>query len=245
VHIGIGCGNVAGFHVGGLRNRWEFFIMGDACNQMYAAEGEAAVGECVMSRACLNIIESHRMELDILDFVVERLPTGFAKVKVFEWDNANDRFNAGSSGHHEEISSSPTSSSSSLALMSRDSDDLTSFLHSSLPCYIPYPIMVAINEGLKTGADGVLRELCVLFIKLPSLINEIGDTKDAVEAQADRIQSVVSKVQESAYHGNATLRQFIIDDKGAVAIVVVGLPPVTYKNSSRGIKIGMRILEHK
>ena len=47
-----------------------------------------------------------------------------------------------------------------------------------------------------------------------------------------------------SYHGRATLRQFLIDDKGAVAIVVVGLPPVTaIKTSSRGLKIAMRILE--
>ena len=69
--------------------------------------------------------------------------------------------------------------------------------------------------------------------------------KSSLEVVADKIQKTVTLVQEAAYHGKATLRQFIIDDKGAVAIIVVGLPPVTVtKNSSRGLKIALRILEH-
>ena len=69
--------------------------------------------------------------------------------------------------------------------------------------------------------------------------------RSSLEMVADKIQKTVTLVQEAAYHGRATLRQFIIDDKGAVAIIVVGLPPVTAtKNSSRGLKIALRILEH-
>ena len=106
--------------------------------------------------------------------------------------------------------------------------------------YIPNPIVTAVDEGESLENDGVLRELCVLFIKLNNLASVI-EPNGALEREADKIQRTVATVQEAAYHGRATLRQFIIDDKGAVAIVVVGLPPVTaIKTSSRGLKIGMR-----
>ena len=37
------------------------------------------------------------------------------------------------------------------------------------------------------------------------------------------------KIQEAVCHYDATLRQFIVDDKGTVAIVVFGLPPMFHE----------------
>lgn len=117
-------------------------------------------------------------------------------------------------------------------------------LYSSLRSFIPAPIVIAIDEGERVDDDGVLREVCVLFVKLNNLSNIDCNLDRNVERVADKIQKSVNIVQEAAYQGGATLRQFIIDDKGAVAIVVVGLPPFTaVKNSSRGLKIALRILE--
>lgn len=39
----------------------------------------------------------------------------------------------------------------------------------------------------------------------------------------------VRKIQEAVCHYDATLRQFIVDDKGTVAIVVFGLPPMFHE----------------
>lgn len=47
IHVGVGCGQIAGFHVGGLLKRWEYFIMGEACDDMNVAEALAKVGEAV------------------------------------------------------------------------------------------------------------------------------------------------------------------------------------------------------
>ena len=33
VHVGVGCGQIAGFHVGGLLKRWEYFVMGEVSRQ--------------------------------------------------------------------------------------------------------------------------------------------------------------------------------------------------------------------
>lgn len=45
----------------------------------------------------------------------------------------------------------------------------------------------------------------------------------------DQVNKTVQKVQEAVCHYNATLRQFIVDDKGTVAIVVFGLPPIYHE----------------
>ena len=38
VHIGIGVGKVTGIHTGGMRNRWEYIILGEGWNSMNEAE---------------------------------------------------------------------------------------------------------------------------------------------------------------------------------------------------------------
>lgn len=68
------------------------------------------------------------------------------------------------------------------------------------------------------------------------------DDADKYFTNADR---QVKAIQEATYHFEGTLRQFLQDDKGAVAIVVVGLPPFFHEdNAARGIKIAMRVLEN-
>ena len=121
------------------------------------------------------------------------------------------------------------------------------YLYKTLRSYIPAPIIAKVDEMEDVSNDGVLRELCTLFVKLNNLSGINFDTTNpqVLERVSEKIQKTVETVQEAAYHGRATLRQFIIDDKGAVAIIVVGLPPVTaVKNSSRGLKIALRILEN-
>lgn len=44
-----------------------------------------------------------------------------------------------------------------------------------------------------------------------------------------QVDKIVKKVQEAVCHFDATLRQFIVDDKGTVAIVVFGLPPIYHE----------------
>ena len=223
VHTGIGCGNVNAFHVGGLRSRWEYFVMGEACSETNIAEGLAGKSETVISKNCLELLRTHRDDLDITELEFVRKPHGFAQLVKFDGDVEN--------------LDNPNANALCLA------PSVISKLHSSLRSYIPAPIVSAVDEGENLAGDGVLRELCVLFIKLTALDVNM-DPKVGLERTGETYQNAVQSIQEAAYHGRATLRQFIVDDKGAVAIVVVGLPPVTaVKNSSRGLKVALRILE--
>lgn len=51
LHIGLGASRVLAGHVGGVEDRWEFFITGEACEEMNRAEKDANNMEIVFSKA--------------------------------------------------------------------------------------------------------------------------------------------------------------------------------------------------
>ena len=53
VHCGLGVGDMIGYHVGGVNNRWEYTITGDPIAQIGSAEPEAEAGQLVISEASI------------------------------------------------------------------------------------------------------------------------------------------------------------------------------------------------
>lgn len=51
LHIGMGASRVLAGHVGGVENRWEFFITGEACEEMNRSEKDANNMEIVFSKS--------------------------------------------------------------------------------------------------------------------------------------------------------------------------------------------------
>eukprot|EP00947_MAST-08B_sp_MAST-8B-sp1_P006367 g6367.t1 len=49
LHVAVGASSICGLHVGGLLNRYEYFIVGPALTQISAAEAEAGTGDVVLS----------------------------------------------------------------------------------------------------------------------------------------------------------------------------------------------------
>ena len=49
----MGCGDLIGYHVGGIYNRWEYAVTGDPIEQIGSAEPEAEAGQLVLSGACM------------------------------------------------------------------------------------------------------------------------------------------------------------------------------------------------
>ncbi|CAN0087222.1 unnamed protein product, partial [Discosporangium mesarthrocarpum] len=59
-----------------------------------------------------------------------------------------------------------------------------------------------------------------------------------------KVNGILHKVQQAVMQFEATLRQFIIDDKGTIAIVVFGLPPIFHEdNAARGVSLGFKLLQ--
>lgn len=278
IHVGVGVGEMAGIHVGGLRQRWEYIVMGECANMMMRAEDIGKVNQVVACPQTKTLLDRNNAFLKLSHF------------NVAEGENGNQLNQPQSSPFTSYLDHNPLTHKpphhflraveKGFSLISGFKSDRVykdmmesvlkttklradtktvyfrkekvsvgqvSYLYRTLRSYIPAPIIAKIDEMEDVSNDGVLRELCVLFVKLNNLSGLNIDTTDEVllTEVSEKIQKTVVTVQEAAYHGRATLRQFIIDDKGAVAIIVVGLPPVTaIKNSSRGLKIALRILEN-
>ncbi|EEY61924.1 uncharacterized protein PITG_13897 [Phytophthora infestans T30-4] len=196
MHVGIGVSNMTGNHVGGVLNRWEFYLSGDANRQMSFAEENAKKGQLALSPEAYDALETRFGTLVELDVVCH------------------------ASGNY-------------LILETPGDSDLIGFLR----CYVPGAIVSHLQKGLALTPCRL--NVTVAFVKLEGVI----EIKDA-QTQLQTIHQNLCTIQECAYKAQGMLRQFLIDDKGAVAIVGIGLPPFFHENNAfRGVKFATYVLE--
>lgn len=202
MHVGIGVSTVTGNHVGGVLNRWEFYLGGDANRQVSCAEQDAKKGQIALSpeayAALIDARESLAIEVD-----VGTTPSGNHIV-----------WSVSQSPHHRRQWTPSV----------RASRELIPFLRG----YVPGTISSYLQKGLVLNP--CTRNITVVFIKLEG----VHEMTDAAE-QLEHVQKYLCLIQESAYKVQGTLRQFVIDDKGAVAIVVIGLPPFYHENNGEEV----------
>ncbi|KAF4037524.1 ATPase family associated domain-containing protein 16 [Phytophthora infestans] len=214
MHVGIGVSNMTGNHVGGVLNRWEFYLSGDANRQMSFAEENAKKGQLALSPEAYDALETRfgtLVELDVVchasgNYLILETP-GESPVSVLKHYNAITPLQA--------------------------SSDLIGFLR----CYVPGAIVSHLQKGLALTPCRL--NVTVAFVKLEGVI----EIKDA-QTQLQTIHQNLCTIQECAYKAQGMLRQFLIDDKGAVAIVGIGLPPFFHENNAfRGVKFATYVLE--
>uniref|UniRef100_K3WME2 Guanylate cyclase domain-containing protein n=1 Tax=Globisporangium ultimum (strain ATCC 200006 / CBS 805.95 / DAOM BR144) TaxID=431595 RepID=K3WME2_GLOUD len=198
MHVGIGVSQMTGNHVGGVLNRWEFYLGGDANRQMSSAEEDAQKGQIVISREAYKALLDAKDSLDI-DLTTIATAKGNYLVQ-----------HVSRSSYHRRRRLSNL----------RPTRELIPFLRG----YVPGTISSYLQKGLVLNP--CTRNITVVFIKLEG-IKEIGDPSE----QLEQVQRYLCLIQESAYKVQGTLRQFVIDDKGAVAIIVLGLPPFYHENN--------------
>jgi class 3 adenylate cyclase/tetratricopeptide (TPR) repeat protein len=98
----------------------------------------------------------------------------------------------------------------------------------ALLAFIPRAITLRLAAG-QTDWLAELRRVTVLFLTINGLDYA---APDALE----QIQAVMSKMQEQLYNYEGSVRQFIVDDKGAVLIAALGLPPLAHEDdAARGL----------
>ena len=73
VKLGIGCGECALLHVGGIFRRAEFFTVGEALRQALASEGDAVGGDIICSKEVMALA-THK------NFEAKELKTGNFKI---------------------------------------------------------------------------------------------------------------------------------------------------------------------
>lgn len=108
---------------------------------------------------------------------------------------------------------------------SADSDtELNAQLVDSLSAFVPRPVMVALYSE-SNHQIGELRTVSTLFMSL--------DTYDPLEhADPATLQPFFLIAQQVLSETGGYLRQFLIDDKGCVLIIMWGMPLHTFSNNS-------------
>ncbi|CAK9071266.1 Adenylate cyclase type 10 (AH-related protein) (Adenylate cyclase homolog) (Germ cell soluble adenylyl cyclase) (hsAC) (sAC) (Testicular soluble adenylyl cyclase) [Durusdinium trenchii] len=301
MHTGVGCGQILMCHVGGQRDRWEFFIAGDANTQGASAEGASDKDQVVASgpalQKMLGLVKRKGIDL-VHEMLKPKPPKDGDKVKDTGAPPRTSFAHIQRVVLYHDVCHFP--SKADLVMLS-NVEMKARVLHLA-KAYIPRPVMQMIET--ETASINELRKVTVIFFRLTdvledasatprsaasppkdvgiedkelghdqdeasSMFSEAKDpatpvgTDDCVDGNDDRseqvdeaavrqrqimflngIQKRVKAVQQAAYSQWGTLRQFIIDDKGCVAIVVIGLPPLYFEdNAARAVKVAAHLIE--
>ncbi|GAB5373417.1 hypothetical protein AAMO2058_001749800, partial [Amorphochlora amoebiformis] len=106
--------------------------------------------------------------------------------------------------------------------------------------YVPIPVKEKFKDGVGDKWLAELRRATAIFINLRGLeLNRDGcDSTYMVR----RTNDALKRMQQIIQHNQGYLRQFCVDDKGTVLIVVFGVPPFTWENNPyRAVKTAMEI----
>ncbi|KAI9354579.1 nucleotide cyclase [Zopfochytrium polystomum] len=228
LHLGIGAGQIYDVHVGGSPGRWEHFIAGDALRQLSQVLDLAKAGELAMSHAALKWFSS------VVDIETIRV-AGYDKrcVLIHGLEKARRKI--------PRSNQAPSSGPAELEL-SLFSDILHSYINESAL----FKLQADINQSnlfrLPSDLPNLLklqeiRQITTVFIKLDTIISK-WESGDALKIA----QSTMQCVQEALIKYEGSLRQFHVDDKGAVMLAFFGLPPLAHLNdASHGIKAVLEI----
>lgn len=113
-----------------------------------------------------------------------------------------------------------------------DVPDLPAASEFPLKAYIPAAIAKRLDAG-QTGWLAELRRVTVLFVQIIGL-------EESAALSLDKLQTVLQTLQTTLYKHEGSVRQFIVDDKGAVLIGVLGLPPLSHEDdAARGAQAAL------
>jgi class 3 adenylate cyclase len=253
VHCGVGCGAIASVRVGGIKDhrqvpRWEHFVVGPAVMQAADALDESKVGEVVLSSEALKFLLNTKEIQAIQNYEVARgaaaggraLGQGRALQNAFEYESLETgsgriRINGLRLPRFPLKRPFP-----SLSEMTKQIDSQHKLLFAdALKSYCPSPLQLSISAGTK-NAVGTCRLLATIFIMLPDIGTWHVD--DSIGDYLHKAQKSFGAIMMTASYFDGTMRQFIVDDKGAVAIIVFGLPPFSVADSAgRAIETALTI----
>lgn len=110
-------------------------------------------------------------------------------------------------------------------------------ISSAMRCYIPRMIH---DEGRELLA-AENRKASVIFVNLRlGLDQEVSDSR--LTRVASRVHSVLRTMQQIIFNNDGYRRQFLVDDKGCVLIVVFGVPPFAHeKDCYRAVKCALEL----
>jgi class 3 adenylate cyclase len=223
LRIGLGQGELAAAHVGGMMRRWEFVITGDPVTQASLSELKAEPGQVVVSNEIqVHLANIARVERDVL--VSLDAPTPLTSPR-FEPQNGG---NEGGGGQGSQFD---------LSALGAAVD--------ALRTYIPGAILNRLAAG-QASWMAELRRVTVLFINLPEF-GQAATVAPAPDVQAGRLfgaQMVMRTLQETIYRYEGSVNKISVDEKGVTLLAAFGLPPVAHEDDgARGVLAAMEVVE--
>ncbi|KNC97873.1 uncharacterized protein SPPG_09415 [Spizellomyces punctatus DAOM BR117] len=229
IHLGIGAGTVYDVHVG-VPTRWEHFIAGDAVNQISGVLDIAKAGELAMSHQALRS----------LSVILE-----LGSVTIGDYDKRCIILQ-GLEKARRKLAPPLPASNDDLALWdivppAVNVELYRNFINQSALFKLQADISQSRLFHLESGLTDLLglyelRQVTTVFIRIGSLRRweSIAKLQEAQEAMRI-VQSAFTRFEGS-------LRQFHVDEKGAVILAFFGLPPLAHENDATfGIKAALEI----
>uniref|UniRef100_A0A7S0I376 Adenylate cyclase n=1 Tax=Hanusia phi TaxID=3032 RepID=A0A7S0I376_9CRYP len=202
LHQSISFGQVWFAHVGGAEldphsgARKEFLVIGKALNEAALALDEADIGSIIVHASAWKLV--------CTEFEGEKTLTGNFELK---FKNSPDDSLA---GDNDDID--------------LERIDLPAMRDFNTCSHVP-DLKMYCHEGARDLQDiahlaGDVRRMTVLFVRL-----HLEDLDNPSLQTIQRIHCSLLAIQKATYERKGTLRQFLQDDKGVLAICVMGMPP--------------------
>lgn len=200
LHGAIAFGVVHTFDVGNSERR-EFLIGGEVLAELGHMEAEATSGKLVASKEFFDLLPEGS--------VCENLPSGHVRLVEVADGSRNGK------------SASVASTHPMPPLADKELAKFALKCKTQLSRHVP----VSCREPAESGALDVLGEMrwvTTLFLTVDYLIPYLNS------GEGEPVQSAFVLVDEAAQATGGEIRQFVLDDKGCVAIVAWGLPDVAH-----------------
>lgn len=206
LHIGVGCGKMTCMHVGGVFNRWEYVVSGEAMAEIALAEPLAKSGETVVSQRVWSLIE----------------PQGFTATSIADLGRGDGLSTAGGC-RRIDLSTSP------LPLRALPPPPARHPKHVDfLRRYIPR----ACHEALDRGLDEYISEVktvSIVFINIQGVKlaedHYVSDKPESCISVTRTGQELMLQVQHAVYLYEGSINKMTDDDKGLSILAVFGLKP--------------------
>nr|KAJ3420720.1 hypothetical protein HK105_005344 [Polyrhizophydium stewartii] len=229
IHLGIGAGLIYDVLVGGEPGRWEHFIAGDGVNQLSQVLDLAKAGELALSHQALKWLAC------VIDIATVNLGDYDKRCIILTGlEKAERKGHAPPDVEDEIVFKDARQMEANVDLYKLFVDRTALF---KLQADINQSRLFQMDSGLLELLNLTeLRQVTTIFIKVGSL--QVVHRNDIL----DESQRAISIVQAALHRYEGSLRQFHVDDKGAVILCFFGLPPLAHENDAGlGIRAGIEI----
>eukprot|EP00002_Diphylleia_rotans_P035501 TRINITY_DN7759_c0_g1_i6.p1 TRINITY_DN7759_c0_g1~~TRINITY_DN7759_c0_g1_i6.p1 ORF type:complete len:1558 (-),score=220.96 TRINITY_DN7759_c0_g1_i6:91-4764(-) len=208
IHCSISSGLLFDVICGGLSNQWEYLVCGDAVFQSLAeCLGESKYGELIMDKVSMGFLRSNQTVVKTLhcDKILRR-GTEYYRIS---WAPTRPSIRP--------LMCMPTATRKFIRMcQDLEKNSNRREILERFGLFLPSLVLNRLQRSQFTF-QSELRHCSILFISLSGI-------NFSKETSLPALQNAFQSIQESTQKFDGFLRQFLVDDKGCVAIVVFGAP---------------------